>query len=185
MPLNDHMEQPSFEDGHTGRDSRELALELSDHVRRLLSKEHRTPDDDETMAHAAHAAAFFWLESGNLLNEVRADWLLARVYAVLVRPEPALHYARRCFRLMKAEEIRDVDRAYAYEAMARGYAVANHVGDARNYFQKALRAGRQIVDDEDRRLFSHDLHAEPWFGLDPSEELLPDEDEGDKPTTDS
>ena len=48
------------------------------------------------MLHAAHASRFHWLSAGDVVNWLRGDWLLARVYAVLNHPSLALRFARLC-----------------------------------------------------------------------------------------
>ena len=57
----------------------------------------RGPDrgQDDEMVDTAHASAWHWRQVGNAANAARGHWLLARVYAVLGRGEPAVHHARR------------------------------------------------------------------------------------------
>jgi hypothetical protein len=133
---------------------------------RLLAAPARTADDDERLLGAAHASLFHWTEAGGP-PRTRGEWLVAHVYTVLGRAEPAMHHARRALALAEAEpDVRDFDVAYAYEAMARAHALAGHAGEARRWHGRAAAAGAAIADGEDRDIFLGDFHAGPWYGLD-------------------
>jgi hypothetical protein len=96
----------------------------------------------------------------------RADWLLAHVYTVLGKPDPARMYARRCLATCERAGIGDFDLAYAYEAMARSAAAAHDVQEALSWRTRAEHAAMSIADPEDKDMFIADLVAEPWFGID-------------------
>jgi hypothetical protein len=119
------------------------------------------------MVAAAHASYYHWLHAGTHVHEQRGEWMLAHVYTVLERDEPALHHARRCMRLTERyhAEINDFDRAYGHEALARASALTAQLEEARRERQKAEELGAQIQDPEDRQIFLGDLHGGPWFGL--------------------
>jgi hypothetical protein len=134
-----------------------LGAELNNLVWELLEKAERTPDDDERMLHAAHASCYHWLEAGTPVNHARGEWLISRVYAVLGKPEPALHFARRCLGLCEKHKIGDFDIAYAYEAMARAYSLADDQAQFDRFFGLAREAGEEIAKDEDRKVFLSDL----------------------------
>jgi hypothetical protein len=85
----------------------------------LLERTDRTDVENNSMIHAAHAAAFHWEIAGGAAQSARADWLLSRVYAVLGQAEPAQRYARHCLETCEREGLVDFDVAYAYEALAR------------------------------------------------------------------
>jgi DNA-binding transcriptional MerR regulator len=137
---------------------RQLATDLN-HTWELLELTGRTPDQDDEMVHAAHASRYHWGEVGTPANRARGEWQCSRVYAVLGRPEPAIHHARRCLALCEQHDLGDWDLAAAWEALARAARVA---GDAVLY-REALARGRTaldaIGDPEDRRLIEADLDA--------------------------
>ncbi|HEX3202327.1 MAG TPA: SRPBCC family protein [Actinomycetes bacterium] len=95
----------------------------------------------------------------------RGEWLVSHVYAVLGRPEPALHHARRCLELADGPGVADFDTAYAAEAMARALACAGDLDQAAGWHSRATAAGATVTDDEDRKIFTEDLATGPWFGL--------------------
>jgi hypothetical protein len=146
-------------------DHRELGRSLNGLVWQLLARTDRTPTDDARMVDAAHASQYHWREAGGP-PATRGEWLISHVYAVLGRPEPALHHAHRCLKLAEGElGVADFDRAYAAEAMARALACAGDLEQAATWHARATAAGAAIADDEDREIFTGDLTSGPWFGL--------------------
>jgi hypothetical protein len=128
----------------------------------LLGQEHRTPDEDRELVHAAHASLWHWLHGGDAVNEQRGVWLVSHVYAVLGVPAPALEYARRCWDLTERESLEGFDYGYACEAMARASAIAGDDAESRVWRTRAVDAATRIDDDEDRAIFEADLAAPPW-----------------------
>jgi tetratricopeptide (TPR) repeat protein len=142
-------------------DERRLAVDLFNGVWRLLERGDRTVDDDDEMLHMAHASRYHWGQVGTAVNRSRGEWQCSRVYAVLGRAEPALHHAQRNLDLCRAHDIADFDLAFAYEALARGSAVAGDLAQARAWTEQALAAAADIADDEDRELLLADLKTIP------------------------
>lgn len=136
---------------------RTAAVELFNHTWTLLEKPDRSSRDTDLMVHAAHASRFLWENIGEPINHARGEWQIARVYAVVERPEPALYHAQRCLEICEEHGIEDFDLAYAYEALARAHAVAGDVDAASGYLERARQAGENIADREDREHFMHDL----------------------------
>ena len=144
-------------------DARKLAAALFNQTWRLMEQPHRTPADDDRMLHVAHASRHHWGEVGTPANIARGEWQCSRVYAVLRRPEPCLHHARRVVALCSEHGLADWDLAFGYEALARGHAIAGDLEAARVEIERALAV--PIADDEDRSLLLSDLATVP--GIDP------------------
>ena len=140
---------------------RQLAVDLFNGVWALLEQPDRTRADDDRMLHAAHASRYHWEAVGEPVNLVRGEWQCSRVYAMLGRAEPALHHARRCLELCQEHGIGDFDLAFAYEALARGYALAGDAQRVRETLDLAQEAGERIAEDDDRDLFERDLASIP------------------------
>lgn len=79
------------------------------------------------------------------------------------RPESALYHTKRYLEICKENSIGDFDLAYAYEAMARAYAVAGEKGEAGKYIQLTKKAGEQIKEKENRDLLHTDLKTIPGY----------------------
>ena len=136
---------------------RRFAVDLFNLVWDLLDKEERTADEDDKMVHAAHASRYHWGEIGTPLHFERGEWQVSRVYSVLNRSEPAIYHAQRCLAICTENEIGDFDIAFAYEALARAYAVAGDVGKSEEYLKLGEQAGEQIEDEDNREYFLSEL----------------------------
>jgi hypothetical protein len=143
------------------RVERQIAVDLFNHVWKLLEKPSRTDAEDDELLHAAHASRYHWGEVGEPVNLVRGEWQCSRVYTVLGRAEPALHHARRCLELCEQHGIGDFDLAYAHEALARAHAVAGDAEQAGHHKTLAREAGELIADADDRDHFAGDLLTLP------------------------
>jgi hypothetical protein len=109
------------------------------------------------MIHAAHASRYHWGNVGEPVNVARGEWQCSRVYAVLGRAEPAIWHGRRCLEICEQHRIGDFDLAYAYEALARGHAVAGDSEAATRYKRLAEEAGQAIAEEDDREFFAEDM----------------------------
>jgi hypothetical protein len=138
-------------------DHRQLGVDLFNFVWTLLEKADRTQDEDDLMVHAAHASAYHWRQVGEPKHFARSEWQCSRVYAVLGRPEPALHHARRCLEWCERGEVADWDVPYAHEALARAYEVAGDAEAAARHLALARELGEAIEDPEDKELLEKDL----------------------------
>lgn len=148
-------------DSDTAASERQQAIDLFNGVWRLMEKEERSAEEDDTMLHMAHASRYHWGQVGTAANLARGEWQVSRVYTVLGRGEPALHHARRVLEICRANGIGDWDLAFAYEALARASAVAGDTEQARAFTEQALAAAEDIAEDEDRELVLTDLESIP------------------------
>lgn len=138
---------------------RRLGADLFNKAWTLMEQGDRTARDDDEMLHCAHASAYHWTQVGTAANGARGEWQCSRVYTVLGRAEPALHHAQRCLELCEAspEALEDWDLPFAYEALARAYALAGNAAELRRCVERARELGAAIADDDDRALLTADL----------------------------
>jgi DNA-binding transcriptional MerR regulator len=158
------MEQsmPQTDPKLSAEEDRRIGIALFNKTWTLMEKENRTRDEDDAMLHMAHASRHHWGASGtDAAHLARGEWQCSRVYAVLGRAEPCLHHAQRVLDLCQENGIGDWDLAFAYEALARGHAVAGDTEQARAYTEQALAAAEDIAEDEDRELVLGDLETIP------------------------
>jgi DNA-binding transcriptional MerR regulator len=147
--------RPAAEPPQMAGDQRKLAADLFNGVWTLMETEDRTSAEDDRMLHMAHASRYHWEQVGTAANLARGEWLCSRVYAVLRRPEPALHHARRVLALCTEHGLDDWDLAFAHEAIARGLALAGDPEGSAAEIRAAMAV--PIADDEDRDLLERDL----------------------------
>jgi hypothetical protein len=127
----------------------------------LLDKEERTVDEEDKMVHAAHASRFHWGEIGTPLEFERGEWQISRVYSVLERPDSALYHGQRCLAICIENGIADFDLSFAYEALARAYAVAGEFEMSQECVALAEQAAQEIEDQGNREYFLSELASVP------------------------
>src|SRR5688500_8769948 len=154
-------ERPEAPKALTPELQRATAVELFNFTWTLLERPERTEREDDLMVHAAHASRFHWEDVGEARNHAIGEWQVSRVYAVLRRPEAALHHARRCLELCERHGIGGFPLAYAYEALARAHASAGDAVEARRFAEHARQASAGIEDAEDRDRVLADLATLP------------------------
>lgn len=142
---------------------RKQAVDLFNATWTYLSKEKRTKEEDDTMVNLSHASRYHWgvrVENNwdaTLINLGRGDWQLSRVYAVIGDGNRAVHYGKTYLDICKKEGIKDWDLAYAYEAIARGYAVAGDEKNKTKYIDLAKKATAEVEGKEARDMLESDL----------------------------
>lgn len=129
---------------------RRCAAGLFNGVWTLMERSDRTPEDDETMMHAAHAARWHWGVVGTPLNRARSEWQISRVYAILGDAASARRHADRYLALCNDHELGEFDRAFAHEAIARSAAIADNAEDVATHVQYGLAAAGHVTDESER-----------------------------------
>ena len=144
----------------------DMGIEMNIQTWNLLEKEGRNERDDARMISFAHASLYHWRKSHKYkpINEQRGQWLLSHVYAVLGKSKEALSYAKKTQKLTIEQDLKDSDRAYAYEALARANAVLGNKNECEKYLEKAEETGSLISNEDDKKYFISDLKSPPWFG---------------------
>ncbi|HZD86927.1 MAG TPA: hypothetical protein VE088_02860 [Gaiellaceae bacterium] len=129
---------------------RRLGIELYNRTWELLE----AGADPDEVVDCAHASAHHWRRArgATAANRARSHWLCSHVYAVLGRPEPALHHAGRCLELVEGfpAEMDDFDLPAAYEALARAHAAAGEEAEARRYVELGRAETAKIADTGER-----------------------------------
>jgi hypothetical protein len=146
----------------------EFAKRTNGRVWELLEKPDRTEAENEEMILAAYASLYHWLFAGAEAHRQRGEWMIAHVYTVLKEAEQALKHARRCLELTEKyrDKMKDFDIAYAYEGIARAYALGGDREKAAKFSAMARSAGESISNEEDKRIFAGDLKGGEWYGID-------------------
>lgn len=142
---------------------RHFAVDLFNRTWELLEKENRTREEDDWMIHTAHASRFHWGKVGKPLNLAVGEWLIARVYSTLGRPEPALYHASRALGIIEENGITGFHRASAYEGMARSYSAAGKSRKSEEYIALARTESERIADEEERELLFSQLSEIPEY----------------------
>ena len=145
----------------------EFAKTTNHRVWDLLEKSDRTTSENEELILAASTSLYHWLQVGTQVHAQRGHWMLSRVNVVLGRTQDAVEHALRCQEITEKnpQEMEDFDLAYAQEALARVYALAGDLDQAKKHHKKASELGGAVKDPEDREIFMNDLAGGDWFIL--------------------
>jgi hypothetical protein len=136
---------------------KKFAVDCFNLVWKYMDQKTRTPQETDTMIHAAHASRFHWGIIGTPTEFERGEWQISRMYTVLKRPEPALYHAKRCLEICKENNIGDWDIAFGYEAIARAHATAGNKNETEKYLKLATEAGDKIKAKEDKDYLFNEL----------------------------
>ena len=103
------------------------------------------------MVDFAYGSLAHWGSVGGTVRQHRGEWLVSRVHAGLGKGGPALKRAQFCYQLLEdnKSEMDDVDTAFAYEAVARAYAVSGDKKESLKFLEMAKKAGEEIKNDKD------------------------------------
>ena len=160
-------ENPTPEE--TARWHRRLANQANNRAWALSEATSRTPEQDEEMLQAAHAAMYLWRSVGTDHNRAHAAQLLAHVYALLGLSNPAAYF------LAKSQPLFFSGQAAAWE-VALAHAVAANVAAAKNdshahqaHYNKACVLVSLLPDAEDRKILEATLRVVPKPAEAPSE----------------
>jgi hypothetical protein len=138
---------------------KKLGIELFNKTWDLIDKEEKTQEEIDRMIHSAHASRYHWEFPGEPVNFARGEWQISRVYALVNRAEPCLYHAKRCLQITQDNDLKDFDLGFAYEAMARAYAIAGDKEETAKYLSMAETAAEQIAKDGDREYFMSELKS--------------------------
>lgn len=116
----------------------------------LMDKAERSDDDIAEMLHKTHASCERWRSFNNPINNARGEWQVSRVYSVLKHGELALIFAKKCLKITLENDLKDFDLAFAYESVARAYAILKNIDKANEYIELALSACQHIKNDKEK-----------------------------------
>ena len=140
---------------------KKMAIQNNNEIWPTLDKQNPSDEELENAMHMAHTARYHWSKVGTVVNAVRAEYMLARVYAHMKRGEPALFHANRGLNLAKEaekmEEWKDWDMPFIFEALARAHAAAGNKSDCEKYKDLAQKATDAVVGEEDKKICQGEL----------------------------
>jgi hypothetical protein len=129
---------------------RRLASQANNRAWELAELAERTPEDNEEMLQAAHAAMYCWKIVGTANNRAHAAQLVAHVYALLASPGPAKHYLAQSQPYFLGQACDAWEEAFAH-AVAANVAAAS--GDREAHTRHYLAAESLVAslpDEVDR-----------------------------------
>jgi len=139
---------------------RRLATQANNRAWRL-SESRRSPQEDEEMLQAAHAAMYFWKLVGTPGNRAHAAQLVAHAYALLKLPNPAKHYLAQSEPFFLGQGCEPWERACALAVKASVAAAAGEREAHASSYRGAERLIAALPDPEDREILNATLRVVP------------------------
>lgn len=139
---------------------RRLASQANNRAWTLSESLSRTPEEDEEMLQAAHAAMYFWKIVGNSRNHAHAAQLVAHVYALLGLGGPAERFQAKSQPVFFGEGAEPWELAMAHAVAANVAAATRDAKAQRDHYEKALNLLGALPDAE-RRILGATLRVVP------------------------
>lgn len=137
--------------------TKKIAIQANNGLWSILDQEQPSKEEIDDAIHMAHTARYLWSKVGTIINLVRGDYMIVRVYAQANKPEPALYYAERCLELAKKAEkedpgFKDWDMPFVYEALARAHAVSGNKDECKKFRDLAQKLTDKLGTAEDKKI---------------------------------
>lgn len=139
---------------------RRLASQANNRAWTLAEALSRTPEEDEEMLQAAHAAMYFWNIVGNARNKAHAAQLVAHAYALLGQGSPARHFAAKAQPVLLGEEAEAWEQAMAHAIAANVAAANNDANTHSEHYSKAVRL-MESLPEQGRKVLQATLRVVP------------------------
>lgn len=141
-----------------------FAAETNNKTWDLIEKADRTPAENIEMIHLSHTSTYHWSQVGEPINEVRGQYLIAKVYFALNMLESACFWAEKTWNETVEMGLSSWDYVFGCEIMARVHASrANKEGFDELHAKAATAIGK--LGPQDAVLCKGELDRGPWFGM--------------------
>jgi hypothetical protein len=138
-----------------------LASQANNRAWTLAEALHRTPEEDEEMLQAAHAAMYFWRIVGKPSNHAHAAQLLAHAYALLKLPRPAAHYLSKSLPYFMQNDCAPGELAFAHAVAANVACAEGNAEEHARHYSLAQAFNAQVANPKEREIFCATLRVIP------------------------
>jgi hypothetical protein len=139
---------------------RRLASQANNRAWTLSESLSRTPEEDEEMLQAAHAAMYFWKVVRNAKNRAHAAQLLAHVYALLSLGSPAKRFQAKSQPVFFGEGAEPWELAMANAVAANVAAATTDAQAQREHYSKAVSL-LEVLPAAERKILGATLRVVP------------------------
>jgi hypothetical protein len=126
-----------------------------------LAEKNRSPEENQEMLHAAHAAAWHWRVVGTELHHMRAAMLLAQVHALLGDGPSAWPYAQVMNRYFLSQNTADWELAFSHAVYAHAACIAGQQAIYIDAYAQARAAFLAIANAEDKAIVEKTFRLVP------------------------
>jgi hypothetical protein len=136
---------------------KKIATKTNGGVWSVLDKKSPTKEELGNALEMAHTSLYHWKQIGKPINLARGEYMISRVLSDMGNGDAALFHAERTLKMTEdADEKTDFDMGFAYEVLAKAYAVK---GDKKNC-KKYKELAQKVIDtlgDEDKKIAQGEL----------------------------
>ncbi len=111
----------------------------------------------------AYTSRYHWRQVGTLTNDVRAVYMICRVYAHMGKGDSAIAYGNLMLELAKKaatedkDNWADFDMPFVYEALAKAYAADGNKKECAEYKKMSQALIDKLEDKQDREICQGEL----------------------------
>lgn len=145
--------------GITSEEHKRIGIALFNYTWSMIEKPDKSDSDTEHMINSAHASLFHWSFSAEPVHFARGEWLISRVYSIAKRPEPAMFHGQKSLKICLENGVSKFDRGFAFEAVARAYAVMGRDKERDENLELGLEEAQQVENDADRKWLIDNLRS--------------------------
>ncbi|MHA1904934.1 MAG: hypothetical protein ACW968_14740 [Candidatus Thorarchaeota archaeon] len=129
----------------------------------VLDNKTPTEDELENALELAYTSRYHWKQAGTLTNDVRAVYMISRVFSHMKKGEPAVHHAKKMLELAKKAEKedsdnwKDFDMPFVYEAIAKAHVAAGNKDECQKYVKMSQELIDKLKDKQDKEICQGEL----------------------------
>ncbi|UCH05291.1 MAG: hypothetical protein JSW05_03780 [Candidatus Thorarchaeota archaeon] len=129
----------------------------------VLDNERPTKRELENALELAYTSRYHWKQVGTLTNDVRAVYMISRVFSHMMKGDSAVHYANEMLELAEKAEREDssnwrnFDMPFVYESLAKAHAAAGNKDECKKYIKKAQDLIDKLTDEQDKQICQGEL----------------------------
>ncbi len=129
----------------------------------VLDNNDPTETQLEDALEMAYTSRYHWKQVGTLTNDVRAVYMISRVFSHMKSGDQAVSYANAMFDLAKKAEKEDTDNwadfdmPFVYEAIAKAHAAAGNKAECKKYTKMSQELIDKLKDKQDKEICQGEL----------------------------
>jgi hypothetical protein len=129
----------------------------------VLDNNEPTEAELEDALEMAYTSRYHWKQVGTLTNDVRAAYMISRVFSHMKNGDQAVNYANQMLDLAKKAEKDDADNwasfdmPFVYEAIAKAHAAAGNKDECKKYTQMSQELIDKLEDKQDKEICQGEL----------------------------
>ncbi len=120
----------------------------------LIDKTNRSTQENEEMIHMSHSSLYHWSQRSDCTDQNISIgyWQLSRVYALIGEVNTAVRYGHLCLDYSKKQGVAEMFLGYAYEALARAYAMVEEEEKKIEFIKKATKLAKSLSPEDKAQL---------------------------------